>query len=60
MSLSQSAIAKIDDDARYEVDLDRPVKIGRSWARPGQAVQMKGRIVKEHAQNVAGIRPLTD
>jgi hypothetical protein len=50
----------LDDDARFSVDLKGPVKIGRTWARPGQAVEMKGRLVKEHAANVADVRPIAD
>ena len=50
----------IADEARYEVDLDSPVKLGRSWARPGQRVEMKGKSVKEHFAHVAAIRPLAD
>lgn len=53
-------IADLDDEAPCEVDLARPIQIGRSWARPGQRVVMKGRLVKEHADDVVEFRPLAD
>jgi hypothetical protein len=53
-------IADLDDEQSYLVDLSAPVKVGRTWARPGQRVEMKGRVIKEHASNVADVRPLTD
>lgn len=51
----------VDDQARFDVDLARPVRVGRTaWARPGQRVEMKGRLVKEHAEHVADIRSIAD
>ena len=53
-------IAALDDETAYEVDLLRPVQIGRSWARPGLEVVMKGKVIKEHAEDVADVRPIAD
>ena len=50
--------ADLDDEARYEVDLAKPIRVGRAWARPGTHVELKGRLVKEHAENVVAVRPL--
>lgn len=52
--------AELDDEGRFLVELAAPVQIGRTWARPGQRVEMKGRTIKEHAANVAAVRPLAN
>lgn len=51
--------ADIDPEAQYEVTLRRPLKIGRSWARPGTFVTLKGKVVLEHQESIDGVSPVT-
>lgn len=60
MANKQTKFADLDDEARFEVTLNRPVRLGRIWARTDRTVEMKGRIVKEHADAVADLRPIAD
>ena len=52
------SIDETDAETLYDVSLARPVRIGRAWIRPGQAVRMKGKIIQENADNVAEIREI--
>ncbi len=51
-------IAGLEDDAQYSVELSRPVQVGRSWARPGIEVLLKGKVIKENADGIASVQPL--
>lgn len=53
-------IADLEDETQYGVDLSRPIQIGRSWARPGTEVHLKGKVIKENADGVASVRALPD
>ena len=50
----------LDDETQYSVSLLKPVQIGRSWARPGEKIAMKGKVIKEKADVVGTVQPLTD
>lgn len=52
-------IADLEDEVQYSVELTRPIRIGRSWARPGAENQMKGKVIKENADGIASVRPFT-
>lgn len=52
------SIEKLKNETAYAVDLLRPVKVGRTWLRPGQPAQMLGKRIKEVAGDVAEVRPL--
>ena len=45
----------INDEAEYRVTLKRPIKLGRStWARPGAALTLKGKLVRQHIEDIDG------
>lgn len=60
MPTRKLSIDKLSDEDRYEVDLKRPIRVGRSWVRPGQRVELKGRVIKDNADDVEAVRPLAD
>lgn len=51
--------AELDDDTQYSVSLLRPIQIGRSWFRPGAGVTLKGKVIKERADDVGAVQPFT-
>lgn len=53
-------IADLEDDVQYAVTLNRPIPVGRSWARPGVEVHLKGKVIKENADGVDGVQPIVD
>ncbi|PWE52244.1 hypothetical protein DEM27_31855 [Metarhizobium album] len=48
----------LDDDARYQVEIAAPFKVGRAWVRPGQKATLTGRIIKDNADGVSAVQPL--
>jgi len=50
-------IADLEDEVQYSVELSRPIQVGRSWARPGAEIQMKGKVIKENEDGIASVRP---
>ena len=46
-------ISVIDDEKQYAVTLTKPIKVGRTWARPGHDPVLKGKIIKENADAVS-------
>lgn len=54
---SDDMFGGVDPDAAYKVALTRPIKVGRTWARPGTDVTLKGRIVLEHKDAISELSP---
>ena len=52
-------IAELEDEVQYGVELLRPIQVGRSWARPGTEVHLKGKVIKENADGIASVYALT-
>lgn len=52
-------IANVKDNESYSVKLRRPVRVNRSILRPGAAVTMKGKVIKEHADDIESISAAT-
>ena len=50
--------AELDDETQYSVSLLKPIRVGRSWLRPGVDVVMKGKLIKENADVVGAIQPI--
>ena len=53
-------IEDLNDDDQYSVTLHRPIPVGRSWARPGTEVRLKGKVIKEKADDIATVQPVAD
>lgn len=53
-------ITNVKADEIYRVTLRRPVKVNRTILRPGAAVTMKGRVIKEHADDIDTISAAAD
>lgn len=53
-------IDDLNDDQQYSVTLTRPIPIGRSWARPGAGVTLKGKVIKENADGIDTVQPIAD
>lgn len=53
-------IEDLNDDQQYSVTLKRPIQIGRSWARPGADVTLKGKVIKENADGIDTVQPVAD
>lgn len=49
--------AGVEPDASYDVALTRPVKVGRTWVRPGANAVLKGRVVLENRDAVRELSP---
>lgn len=48
--------ATVADDGQYIVELNRAVKLGRTWLRPGATeIRLKGKAVKEIADAVIAV-----
>jgi len=48
----------IDDAAHYTVRLKKVVKVGRVHLRPGEEVTLKGKVVREHLDDIAEFQPV--
>ena len=51
--------AELDDEAQYSVSLLKPIQIGRSWLRPGADVTLKGKVIKEKADVIGAVQPIS-
>ena len=53
--------ADLDPDGLYKVLLTKPLKIGRIWVRPGDHVELKGKVIlsEEVRPNVSEVLPVT-
>jgi len=50
--------ADLEDELQYSVTLLKPIRIGRSWLRPGADVTLKGKVIKEMADDIGSVQPL--
>jgi hypothetical protein len=48
----------LEDELQYSVTLLKPIRIGRSWLRPGADVTLKGKVIKEMADDIGSVQPL--
>lgn len=45
-------ITDVTDEETYHVTLLRPVRVNRTFLRPGAVVKMKGLVIKEHENDI--------
>ena len=49
---------RLKADARYEVTLARPIRIGRTVLRPCDRVVLDGAAAEEHRDDILEVRPV--
>ncbi|MCO5059630.1 MAG: hypothetical protein M9905_17470 [Rhizobiaceae bacterium] len=54
---NEDIFAGVELDVSYQVKLRRPVRIGRTWLRPGANPVMKGKAVLEHRDDISELSP---
>ena len=52
-------LTNVKNEETYRVTLRRPVKVNRTLLRPGAVVTMKGKVIKEHSDDVSSISAAT-
>jgi hypothetical protein len=48
-------MTEVEDDTQYLVALKRTIRVNRTFLRPGSGVTMKGRVIKEHQNDIESI-----
>ncbi|MFG6501252.1 hypothetical protein [Sulfitobacter sp. 1A15106] len=46
----------VNDEETYYVTLLRPVRVNRTFLRPGAVVKMKGMVIKEHENDIERVQ----
>lgn len=58
MAKTSNRFDTVEDGAQYDVRLLRPIKVGRTWLRPGEPVRLKGHVIKTHAEDIEHAAPV--
>lgn len=49
--------AGVDPETSYKVALRKPIKVGRTWLRPGANPILKGKVVLDHKEAISELSP---
>lgn len=53
--MAKTTTSDLDPEASYRIELTRPVKIGRAWLRPGDDLQVMGKVIQTIEKDYPGV-----